>query len=277
MIRTASVNDLPLLTDLFRRANDAPYDLSVVAGEKCFGPGIAGEPVTRVFEEGGRLVGAAVACGKWLRILAVDREARGRGIGTTLLLDAQPKVIGAEPGNYFTPGVLDPAFFLKRGYVETARTWNLEWSALDCGGKATALNAAASPPQVRAAAVLPQSRDRVLGFIEREFGRIWRFEAARAFERDSPTIVIEEAGGELAGFAAYDVNNRGLGFFGPTGVKESMRGRGIGCRLLLASLAGLRGLGYERVVIPWTDALAFYARCCGAQPAHEFIRLDSAP
>ena len=53
-------------------------------------------------------------------------------------------------------------------------------------------------------------------------GRIWRFEAAKAFEREIPTIFIEEVDGELAGFAAHDVNNRGLGFFGPTGVKESM-------------------------------------------------------
>jgi GNAT superfamily N-acetyltransferase len=263
VIRTASVNDLPALTELFRRANDAPYDLSVVAEEKCFGEGIAGAPVTRVFEEAGRVLGAAVSCGKYLRILAVDREFRGRGIGTALLTDAQPKVIGAEPGNYFTPGVLDPAFFLKRGYVEGAKTWNLEWSA------------AALPPLSGAAALPPHSR--ILDFIEREFGRIWRFEAAKAFERERPTIVVEVVDGELAGFAAYDVNNRGLGFFGPTGVKESMRGRGIGCRLLLASLSGLRELGHERVVIPWTDALEFYARCCGAQPAHEFVRLDSAP
>ena len=277
MIRTASLNDLGALTALFRRANDAPYDLSVVTEEKCFGAGIAGEPVTRVFERNGNILGAAVRCGKWLRILAVDRDVRRQGIGSALLADSGAKVIGAEPGNYFTPGVLDPTFFSKRGYRETARTWNLTWSALDCGGKATALHAAAMPPEARAAAVLPQSRDRVLDFIEREFGAIWRFEAAKAFDADPPTIFIEEVDGEIAGFAAHDVNNRGLGFFGPTGVKESMRGRGIGCRLLLASLADLRRLGYQRAVIPWTDALAFYAKCCGAQPAHEFIRLDSAP
>ena len=110
-----------------------------------------------------------------------------------------------------------------------------------------------------------------------ECGAIWRFEASKAFDADPPTIFIEEVDGEIAGFAAHDVNNRGLGFFGPTGVKESMRGRGIGCRLLHASLADLGRLGYQRVVIPWTDALSFYAKCCGAQPAHEFIRLDSAP
>ena len=115
----------------------------------------------------------------------------------------------------------------------------------------------------------------MLTFIEREFGRIWRFEAAKAFDRELPTLFIEEHDGEIAGFAAHDVNNRGLGFFGPTGVKKSLRGKGIGCRLLLASLADLHRLGYEKAVIPWTDALAFYAKCCGAEPAHQFIALHS--
>ncbi|HYR28969.1 MAG TPA: GNAT family N-acetyltransferase, partial [Thermoanaerobaculia bacterium] len=196
----------------------------------------------------------------------VDRAHRGQGIGTALLQDAGAQVIAAEPGNYFTPGVMDGSFFAKRGYVPKATTWNLE---VDLGGFA------ASESGGRAAAL---QQDRVLAFIEAEFGRIWRFEAAKAFEREIPTIFIEEHDGEIAGFAAHDVNNRGLGFFGPTGVKKSLRGRGIGGRLVRASLADLRRLGYRNAVIPWTDALDFYARCCGAEPAHQFtaFALDSA-
>ena len=52
-----------------------------------------------------------------------------------------------------------------------------------------------------------------------------------------------------------------------------MRGRGVGCRLLLASLADLRRMGYARAVIPWTDALEFYRKCCGARPAHQFVTM----
>lgn len=255
MIRTATPADLPALRALFARANDAPYDLSVVAEEKCFGEGIAGAPTTRVFEEDGQLLGASVTCGKWLRILAVDREARRRGIGTALL--GEPTVIFAEPGNYFTPGVLltdhaTRAFFRARGFVETQTTWNLE---VDLDG-------------ITGEAPRPTDREQMLAFVEREFGRIWRFEAAKAFDVDPPKAFIDEA---MAGFAVHDVNNRGLGFFGPTGVAKSMRGQGIGCRLLRASLADLRRLGYRRAIIPWTDALEFYRKCCGAEPAHQFI------
>ena len=265
MIRTATRDDLPALRALFARANDAPYALETVAEEKCFGDGIAGAPAVRVFERGGAIAGAAVSCGKWLRILAVDRGARRQGIGTALLADAHPQVIAAEPGNYFTPGVFDAgsrAFFRARGFVEQAWTWNLE-----CGSRAAAFQSGGS-----AAAVHKESSERVLDFIEREFGRIWRFECSRA-----QGIVTTEHHGEITGFAAYEANNRGLGSFGPTGVAKGMRGRGIGRALLLASLAELRRLGYERAVIPWTDAIDFYRKSCGAQPAHQFVALVSGP
>lgn len=256
MIRTATRDDLPSLRALFARANDAPYALEAVTEEKCFGEGIAGAPVVRVF---GDFEGAAVTCGKWLRVLIVDRDARGKGIGSALLKDANAHVIAAEPGNYFLPGVLPQhlPFFQKQGYVEKARTWNLLWTA------------AASPPLLKAAAQPPQSK--VLDFIEQNFGRIWRFESSRA-----TGIVTTEDHGAITGFAAYEANNRGLGTFGPTGVAKSLRGRGIGRELLLAALAELRALGYERAVIPWTDALEFYRKSCGAEPTHEFVTLTAA-
>ena len=264
MIRIATAADFPELREMLTRANDSPYDLGTVAKEKCFGYGIAGPPTTRVFVQNGTIAGVAVTCGKWLRILAVDPDARRQGIGTALLGDES--VIFAEPGNYLMPGVPMEdqgarAFFRRRGFTEAHSTWNLE-VALD----GTLPEAAATRPTHADA-------DRVLFFVEREFGRIWRFEAAKAFEREVPPAFIAEEGGEVVGFAVHDVNNRGLGFFGPTGVARSMRGRGVGCRLLLASLADLRRMGYGRAVIPWTDALEFYRKCCGAKPAHRFVTM----
>jgi len=264
VIRTANPVDLTELREFLTRADDSPYDLGSVAEEKCFGHGIAGPPTTRVFVQHGTVAGVAVSCGKWLRILAVDPSARRQGIGTALLGDES--VIFAEPGNYLTPGVLmedegTRAFFKQRGFTETQSTWNLE---VDLDG---------TLPQAPATRPTPADADRVLSFVEREFGRIWRFEAAKAFEREVVPAFIAEEGGEIVGFAVHDVNNRGLGFFGPTGVARSMRGRGVGCRLLLASLADLGRMGYARAVIPWTDALEFYRKCSGARPAHRFVTM----
>jgi GNAT superfamily N-acetyltransferase/N-acetylglutamate synthase-like GNAT family acetyltransferase len=286
VIRTASPHDLPALRALFARANDAPYDLAAVAEEKCFGLGVAGPPYVRVY---GDMQGAVVTCGRYVRILVVDREARRRGIATALLADAEARgasVIAAEAGNYFTPGVVDSdvastAFFQSRGYIETRFTYNLE---VGTPASSPAGRAASSPPWSAGedacgpAGGTPAFRrpthnesDRVLAFVEREFGRIWRFEAAKAFETQIPNVFIAEEDREVTGFAVHDVNNRGLGFFGPTGVVTAMRGRGIGCLLLHASLADLRRIGYDRAVIPWTDALAFYRKCSGAEPAHRFV------
>lgn len=273
MIRTAWPHDLPVLRALFASANNAPYDLEAVAEEKCFGPGVRGPAVVRVFERNGQIAGAAVTSGRWLRLLIVARGERRRGIGTALLRDAEElgaRVAAAEPGNYFTPGVLTTdqettAFFHRQGYLETRWTWNLDVSlderlpAVETGG----------PPTVRRPG--HQEADRLLEFVEREFGRIWRFEAAKAFARDVPVAFLEETDGAISGFAVHDVNNRGLGFFGPTGVSPSMRGRGIGKRLLLASLRDMKRLGFARAVIPWTDSLDFYRRSAGAEPAHRFI------
>lgn len=266
MIRTACVHDLPRLRALFVRANDAPYDLAAVAEEKCFGRGVSGEPVVRVF---GDFEGAAVTCGRYLRLIAVDRAARRRGIGSALLTDAEAlgaNVIAAEPGNYLTPGVVDTdsgsrAFFANRGYIETRWTYNL---AVDTPSHA----------EGRTRRPAREESERVLEFVEREFGRIWRFEAAKAFEEEPPLVFITEENGEVTGFAVHDVNNRGLGFFGPTGVSKSMRGRGLGCALLRDSLADLHRLGYRKAVIPWTEALDFYRKCSGAEAAHRFIAYE---
>ncbi|HEV7425359.1 MAG TPA: hypothetical protein VGQ46_03255, partial [Thermoanaerobaculia bacterium] len=130
MIRTATRVDLPRIAALFANANDTPYDLAAVAEEKCFGAGVSGETNVAVF---GDFAGVAVTCGKSLRILAVDRNKRWRGIGSALHRDAVSRgarIIAAEAGNYFTPGVLvtdTPTidFFKKRGYRETASTYNL--------------------------------------------------------------------------------------------------------------------------------------------------------
>jgi GNAT superfamily N-acetyltransferase len=259
MIRNATREDLPALRDLFSRANDTPYDVAVVAEEKCFGDGIAGAPVTRIMEEEGEIIAAAVQCGKWLRVLVVDREHRRRGLGSQLIGDAT--VIAAEPGNYFVPGVPmrdegARAFFRARGFREGAVTWNLD----------VALGTFQQPDGVERV-----DDESVLDFVEREFGRIWRFEAAKAFGRDIPPAFVTEENGAMTGFAVHDVNNRGLGWFGPTGVSKSMRGRGLGGKLLLASLTDLQRLGYEKAIIPWTDALDFYRKVCGAIPAEQFI------
>lgn len=225
-----------------------------------FGRGLRGEPVVRVHEERGKLLGVSVTCGRVLRLIAVHPEHRRRGIGSQLL---HGHVAFAEAGNYFTPGVIESdiatrAFFAKHGFIEERWTSNLETTALP----------ASIPRGVQRAS--DATRGRVLDFVTTQFGRAWRFECEKAGER----LFFIEHDGEIAGFSAHDANNRGLGFFGPTGVAESMRGRGFGTLLLHASLADLGTMGYTRVVIPWTEAVDFYAKACAARVTHRFVLMS---
>jgi N-acetylglutamate synthase-like GNAT family acetyltransferase len=261
VIRDASAADLDTIRELLSRANDTDYDLERVAEEKCFGRGFSGEPTVRLHDDNG----IAVTCGRYLRLLAVDPAKRGCGIGTLLLRDAESRgvrIIGAEAGNYFVPGVPEDLIGFFREYKETARTNNL-----------IASTAFESPSSVRRAT--HAEKDRVLDFIAEHFGAIWRFEAARAFETDEPTLMVAERDNTLIGFAAHEANNRGLGTFGPTGVAKAFRGRGVGRDLLLASLADLRRLGYAQAIIPWTDAIEFYRRACNAVVTGTFVTLAS--
>ncbi|HEX9983323.1 MAG TPA: GNAT family N-acetyltransferase [Thermoanaerobaculia bacterium] len=258
MIRTATPADLPAILELLRDSNDAPYDITLVAEEKCFEPGFAGSPTTRIY---GDADGLAVSCGKTLRLLAVRRDRRHQGIGTALLRDARNvSVIAAEAGNYFTPGIVETdtaslAFFRKRGFTEERWTWNLETTLREY------------PAQDVQRVTDPEP---VLAFIEREFGRIWRFEASK----NPATLFYTANDGEITGFGGYDLNNRGLAWFGPTGVAKAQRGRGLGRQLLLACLTELWRQGHRKAIIPWTDALEFYRRSCGAEPAHRYVTLS---
>jgi ribosomal protein S18 acetylase RimI-like enzyme len=66
----------------------------------------------------------------------------------------------------------------------------------------------------------------------------------------------------MVGFAAYDVVARNL--FGPTGVREDYRGRGIGTALLLACLHAMKAQRYAYAVIAWAGPTTFYAKTVGA-------------
>jgi N-acetylglutamate synthase-like GNAT family acetyltransferase len=257
MIRTASTRDLHPIRDLLSRSNDMPYDIAAVAEEKCFGAGLSGPPRVRVVDEDGALRGVAVTCGTYLRLLAVDRAHRRRGIGSRLLDDSGAAVIAAEPGNYFAPGVMEPEFFVKRGFREIGTTWNLHVDL-----RRSDPSPGLRPPSPRRAG--RGQGEGMLGFVRGHFGAAWALEAERA-------AIAHFIDG--VGFAVAEGNNRGLGTFGPMGVAASHRGRGHGRTLLLACLADLRNLGYERAIIPWADGIEFYRKSCGAEPAHRFVRL----
>lgn len=101
-----------------------------------------------------------------------------------------------------------------------------------------------------------------LDFVEREFSVAWADEISVGFANKPVTVYIATVDKEIIGFAAYECTRRS--FFGPTGVLVDMRGRGIGKALLIASLLGLREMGYVYGIIGRAGPIGFYEKTVGA-------------
>jgi hypothetical protein len=99
-------------------------------------------------------------------------------------------------------------------------------------------------------------------FIEENFSIGWADEVSVGFVHKPVSVYIATIDRNIVGFAAYECTRKA--FFGPTGVSENARGRGIGKALLFASLWGLRELGYVYGIIGSAGPVEFYEQAVGA-------------
>ena len=108
----------------------------------------------------------------------------------------------------------------------------------------------------------PWDRDRMRQFVTECFSELWAVEADRAFNHTPVTGFVATRGTEIVGFGVYECTRRD--FFGPTGIRQSLRGRGLGTALLLLCLDAMRELGYAYAVIGGVGPIGFYEKVCGA-------------
>ena len=99
-------------------------------------------------------------------------------------------------------------------------------------------------------------------FVARNFSRAWADEVSVGFANKPISVFVATAEGAVIGFAGYECTRRG--FFGPTGVAPERQGQGIGKALLLASLWGLRELGYVYAIIGRVGPVEFYEKTVDA-------------
>ena len=104
-------------------------------------------------------------------------------------------------------------------------------------------------------------RHDALSFI-RERWPHWVDEGTAAFARVPPTMFIAVVDGRVAGFAAYNATRPD--YFGPTGVDEPHRKRGIARVLLVQCLEALAAEGYAYAIIGGVGPAAFYEKAVGA-------------
>ena len=111
---------------------------------------------------------------------------------------------------------------------------------------------------------LPPELHIIQNWVRDNFSDYWVSELTVAMAHQPPGCLVAIVDGELVGFACYDATARG--FFGPTGVAESQRGRGIGAALLYHTLAAMKRHGYAYAVIGGVGPVEFYAGAVGAIP-----------
>lgn len=99
-------------------------------------------------------------------------------------------------------------------------------------------------------------------FVEKNFSVAWADEVSVGFANKPVTVVIATRDSGVVGFAGYECTRKA--FFGPTGVAETERRRGVGKTLLIAALWGLRELGYIYGIIGGAGPVEFYQAAVGA-------------
>ena len=105
---------------------------------------------------------------------------------------------------------------------------------------------------------LPPEKLAVEAWVGATFGPGWASECSVAFSGHPIGCHIAVVDGGLIGFACWDATARG--FFGPEGVSEAWRGKGVGAALLLQCLHAMRAQGYGYAIIGSVGPQAFYER-----------------
>lgn len=105
----------------------------------------------------------------------------------------------------------------------------------------------------------------IVEWVRAQFGKNWASEIDMTFSNKpiSCFVAIDTTNdNEIVGFACYDATARG--FFGPTGVNPTYRGKGIGTALLLACLKDMYSVGYAYAIIGDAGPTEYYKKTVGA-------------
>jgi mycothiol synthase len=208
----------------------------------------------------------------WITLFAVDDRFRRQGVGSAMLeagltwlrdQGCARALVSPYAPNYWTPGVdvraypEAVAFLESHGFTVAARPLSMA-APLDGGWSVPQwLPARQTALESSGVRLVPFDLPHAIAltdFLRAEFPGDWQrclresMIDIAAGRRPPDDILLAYDGEELAGFAQHEGER-----FGPFGIAQSQRGRGIGALLLFRMLETMRGKGLRNAWFLWTD------------------------
>lgn len=232
-----------------------------------------------------KLIGAFIAVSKkgfvkrncYLKACLIEQTYQRQGIGSKLLdeITRRAKIklpwsagiyFGDCPPRYWQPGVdlrhTALFFFLKKhGFKMHGMRFNLTYTLPDKVPTPAIEKEGYFFQRAR-----PEDFKVTIQFVKENFRfGFWSREVSLSFENSpTTTFIATDASGNIVGWATHSAHF--LGSFGPTGVKKSLRGYGIGGELLRWTIWDMRQMGIDTCTILWVvgDTRKYYAKILGA-------------
>jgi len=112
--------------------------------------------------------------------------------------------------------------------------------------------------ELRIVRPLAIDKTKVIEFVRSEFGERWANECERSFSKIPISCFVGLKKKNVIGFACYDATAKG--FFGPIGIKQEERSKGLGTQLLYSCLSDMWDNEYGYAIVGWVDEnqLEFY-------------------
>lgn len=290
-----SKEDIPAVGKLLRLAHPGYAMPDFLAVEKIFGDADFLQENCELLLDEGEAIGFAMAVVRnrpsgitgYIKFIAVHPEFEGKGIGQGLLANAEEKLWnqGADTirlfesyPNYYMPGV-DVSFnravnfFEKAGYKKFNETANMRVQLNESDFNVETDILSLSEKQIEIRRAEKPDLQPLQEWIKENFAE-WRYEINESYKNSPVSTFIALHEGKVSGFASYDTNNRGIGWFGPMGTDKRLRGLSIGRVLLKLCLNQLRDAGYTSAVIPWVGPIPFYSAAVNAVVEKTFYRYE---
>ncbi len=216
----------------------------------------------------------------WISIMFVTTEYQGKGYGKGLLNEVEKRLkkeqvkeitLCAYSPNYFTPGVdlkYEKAltFFEEGGYVRGTDAVSMQKN----------LFSYSIPPETQDMIVQLKEEgirfttyslsymEKLLTFVEGEFDAGWVrniLQAIRNGEAEDTILIATDKENQVIGYCMRKIDGNDARF-GPIGVKESVRSKGIGGILFDLQMREMQKRGIYYAYFLWTHgaAMRFYKR-----------------